>query len=86
MDHFKFFFYFFRNGPNIHIKQEPISDDPTHMCTPENQHSMDDDDHPSDDNPDHQGLEDDPEEDMEEAEDLSLSSSITSEPQAATCP
>lgn len=58
------------------------------MCAPENQHSMDDDDddHPSDDNPDHHGVDDDQEEDMEEAEDLSLSSSITSEPQAATCP
>lgn len=74
------------NGPNIHIKQEPISDDPGHMCAPENQHSMDDDDRHSDDNPDHHGMDDDPEEDMEEAEDLSLSSSITSEPQAATCP
>lgn len=73
------------NGSNILIKQEPVSDDPGHLCASENPHSMDDEDHHSEDNPD-QGIEDDQEEDMEEAEDLSLSSSLTSEPQAATCP
>lgn len=56
------------------------------MGAPDNRHSIDDEDQHSEDDMHHQAMEDDPEEDMEEAEDLSLSSSITSEPQAATCP
>ncbi|XP_035210459.1 forkhead box protein P1-B-like [Stegodyphus dumicola] len=75
------------NGSNIRIKQEPISDEPAHMCgAPEIQHQMEDDEHHSDGNDDHHTVDDDQEEDIEEAEDLSLSSSINSEPQAATCP
>ncbi|XP_071042947.1 forkhead box protein P1 isoform X4 [Parasteatoda tepidariorum] len=75
------------NGSNIHIKQEPMSDEPGHMCPPDMQHRIDEDDRHSDVNSDHHDVHDeDQEEDMEEAEDLSLSSSINSEPQATTCP
>ncbi|GFW75036.1 forkhead box protein P4 [Trichonephila clavipes] len=74
------------NGSNIHIKQEPMSDEPGHMCPPEMQHPREEDDHHSEVNSDPQGMHDEQEEDMEEAEDLSLSSSINSEPQATTCP
>ncbi|GIZ05147.1 hypothetical protein CEXT_307471 [Caerostris extrusa] len=74
------------NGSSIHIKQEPMSDEPNHMCAPEIQHPREEEDRHSEENSDPQGMHDDQDEDMEEAEDLSLSSSINSEPQATTCP
>ncbi|XP_055951903.1 forkhead box protein P1-like isoform X2 [Argiope bruennichi] len=74
------------NGSNIHIKQEPLSDETGHMCPPEIQHPREEEDRHSEANSDPQGMHDEQEEDMEEAEDLSLSSSINSEPQATTCP